>query len=91
MDRRFACDPKKRAALLRQREFDLLDLTTVFDDPRRLDFPDLRFEYGEERRITIGTAIERVFTVVYTVRGRVTWLITAWPSSKKERSRYAER
>jgi uncharacterized protein (DUF4415 family)/uncharacterized DUF497 family protein len=79
----YACDPAKRAALLREREFDLFDMAEVFDDARRLDFTDLRFDYGEERRITIGRAIERVFTVVYTVRGQVTWLITAWPSSRR--------
>jgi uncharacterized DUF497 family protein len=30
-----------------------------------------------------------VFTIVYTMRGDVTWLITAWPANRKERARYA--
>jgi uncharacterized protein len=84
----FACDPRKRASLLQAREFDLLDMAEVFGDRRRLDFPDLRFDYGEARRVTIGMALGRVFTVIYTVRGPVTWLITAWPSNRKERERY---
>jgi uncharacterized DUF497 family protein len=84
----FECDPGKRAWLLRERRFDLLDVAEVFADPRRLDFADRRFDYGEERRITIGLALGRIFTVIYSKRGPVTWLITAWPSSRKERSRY---
>jgi hypothetical protein len=90
MDPLFACDPRKRASLLQAREFDLLDMAEVFGDRRRLDFPDLRFDYGEVRRVTIGMALGRVFTVIYTARGPVTWLITAWPSNRKERERYGK-
>ncbi len=91
MDLIFECDPAKRALLLQAREFDLLDMAEVFEDPRRIDFPDLRFDYGEERRVTIGSALGRVFTVIYTKRGQVIWLITAWPSNRKERIRYGKR
>jgi hypothetical protein len=91
MEPLFRCDPKKRAALLRARGFDLLDMAEVFEDRRRWEFADLRFGYGEERRVTIGMALGRVFTVVYTVRGSVIWLITAWPASRKERERYGQR
>jgi uncharacterized DUF497 family protein len=91
MDRVFGCDPQKREVLLQTRSFDLLRMAEVFDDRRRLDFTDQRFEYGEERRVTIGMALGRLFTVVYTVRGPVIWLITAWPSNRKERNRYGER
>jgi len=91
MDAVFGCDPLKRSVILSERGFDLLDMAEVFADPRRLDLPGLRFDYGEERRIAIGAALGRVFTVVYTKRGPVTWLITAWPSSRKERERYGLR
>lgn len=91
MEPLFGCDPHKRALVLEQRGFDLLDMAEVFVDRRRLDVPDLRFDYGEERRVTIGRALGRVFTVVYTMRGPMIWLITAWPSNKKEREHYAKR
>jgi uncharacterized protein len=87
----FQCDPGKRVSLLQAREFDLLDMAEAFADPQRLDFPDLRFDYGDERRIIIGLALGRIFTVIYTKRGPITWLITAWPSSRKERDRYGKR
>ncbi len=91
MERLFGCDPAKRRWLLNERGFDLLDVTAVFADTNRRDHVDMRFDYGETRRVTIGRALGRVFTVVYTMRGPVTWLITAWPASRKEREHYGDR
>lgn len=91
MERLFGCDPKKRDLLKLERYFDLMDMAEVFSDDKRLDLPDNRFDYGEERRVTIGTALGSIFTVVYTMRGPTTWLITAWPAHRKERARYGER
>lgn len=91
MERLFDCDPGKRERLLQERLFDLRDMAEVFSDPRRLDILDARHDYGEERRVTIGRAIGRIFTVVYTIRGTTTWLITAWIANRKERARYEER
>ena len=91
MERVFDCNPAKRARLLDERGFDLRDMGEVFHDPARLDFADMRFDYGEERRVTIGSAGIGIFTVVYTMRRPVTWLITAWAANRKERERYAAR
>jgi uncharacterized DUF497 family protein len=88
MKRVFGCDPKKRAMLLNERGLDLLDMGAVFEDHRRIDLADHRFDHGEERRVTIGRVCGRTFTLVYTMRGSMTWLITAWPSNKRERARY---
>ena len=84
----YACDAVKRDGFLRLRGFDLLDLAAVFEDPRRIDKPDRRRDYGEERRVVIGRALGRIYTVVYTWRDPVIWLITGWPANRKERSRY---
>jgi uncharacterized DUF497 family protein len=84
----FDCDPSKRDKLLTARSLDLLSMGAVFFDERRVEFIDIRRDYGEERRVTIGQVRGELFTVVYTMRGQVTWLITAWPSSRKERARY---
>jgi uncharacterized DUF497 family protein len=91
MERVFGCDPGKRASVLKQRHFDLLAMAEVFENGRRLDYPDMRFDYGEERRVAIGVALGRIFTVVYTMRGPVTRVITAWLANRKERERYEER
>lgn len=91
MERLFGGHPGKRAWLQQERGFDLLDMAEVFADCRRLDAVDHRFDYGEERRVTVGVALGSIFTVVYTMRGSTTWLITAWPANRKERARYGER
>ncbi|MEA2873082.1 MAG: uncharacterized protein QOH67_3058 [Hyphomicrobiales bacterium] len=88
MERTFAFDSGKRAVLIARRGIDLSVVSAVFDDRQRIDYADTRFDYGEERRVTIGKVDGDFFTVVYTLRGDVTWLITAWPSSRKERARY---
>ena len=85
MERLFGCDDKKRARLLDERGFDLLDMAEVLTDPARLDVVDQRFDDGQERRVTIGSAAGRILTCVYTMRGAVTWLIAAWPANRKER------
>ena len=91
MERLFACYPGKRALLQQERGFDLLDMAEVFADDKHLDAVDSRFDYEEESRVTIGAALGGIFTVVYTMRGSTTWLITAWPANRKERARYGER
>jgi uncharacterized DUF497 family protein len=88
MERTFDFNPRKRATLIARRGIDFLVVSAVFDDRQRIDWADTRFDYGEERRVTTGKVSGDFFTVVYTMRGDVTWLITAWPSSRKERARY---
>jgi uncharacterized protein len=88
MKRAFDCDPTKRQLVLLRRNIDLLDVAAVFLDENRIDMSDSRNDYGEERRVTIGKAMGRTFTLVYTERPPKIWLITAWPSSRKERALY---
>ena len=88
MERTFVCNPSKRDKLLAERRLNLLSMGAIFRDEKRIEFVDTRRSYGEERRVTIGQVRGELFTLVYTMRGEVTWLITAWPSSRKERARY---
>lgn len=88
MQRIFDCDPSKRDKLLAERRLNLLSMGAIFVDEKRIEFVDTRVDYGEERRVTTGQVRGQLFTLVYTMRGNVTWLITAWPSSRKERARY---
>jgi uncharacterized DUF497 family protein len=88
MERTFDCNRSKREKLWAERRINLLSMGAVFRDEKRVEFVDARREYGEERRVTIGRVRGQLFTVVYTIRGNVTWLITAWPSSRKERARH---
>ena len=86
----FDWDDVKDAQNVAVRGVSFADAAGVFTDPNRLDWVDLRRDYGETRRKTIGKVGDVYLTVVYTLRGEVCRIITAWPSSRKERSRYGE-
>ncbi len=60
----------------------------VFEDKNRIDFPDDRKDYKEDRRITIGKIFEILHTVVYTLRKNVTRIISVRRSKKNERIFY---
>lgn len=62
----------------------------VFRDPFALELIDTRFDYGEERFITIGMGARGVLTVVNTQRGERVRLISARRATKEEALAYAE-
>ena len=62
----------------------------VFRDPLALELLDTRFDYGEERFITIGVSARGVLTVVNTQRGESIRLISARRATKEEAKAYAE-
>lgn len=87
--RTFGWDPSKAGENLVALDRPTFEVAArVFLDPRRTDDADARFDFGEERRITIGTIRGRVYTIVYTMRGAKTWIISARPAHRKERRRY---
>ncbi len=62
----------------------------AFFDTHRLDDADRRYEYNEERRVTIAMIEGRILVVAYTRRGESIRLISARPANARERKRYAE-
>jgi len=55
-----------------------------------LDAEDVRRDYGEERRLTLGKIEGRLYAVAYTVRGGIVRLISARKANERERRRYDE-
>ena len=64
--------------------------TSVFEDPDVADFDASRVDDGEERRKAVGMIQDRLFTVVYTVRGKVMRIISARLSNATEKRRHAD-
>lgn len=60
----------------------------VFDDPFRLEIEDDRFDYGEERIITLGLIDSRVYVVIYTPRDECCRIISARKANARESRRY---
>ena len=51
---RYTCDPRKKAANLKKHGFDFDDAPLVIESARTLTFEDRRFQYGEQRFVTLG-------------------------------------
>lgn len=84
----FEFDNAKNAANLHKHGIDLRDAAYVFLDLHKLDLPDLRKDYGEERRIRVGRVENRVWVVVYTQRADAIRLISARKANDREQNRY---
>ena len=65
--------------------------TRAFDDDNRLTVIDDRFDYDEVCYITLARIEQRVYVLVYTMRGSVIRLISARKANSKEVKRYDNR
>lgn len=61
----------------------------VFIDNDRLIKRDERFDYGEERIITMGHVNNRLHVVVYTQTNDIIRIISARKANRREQKRYA--
>jgi uncharacterized DUF497 family protein len=86
---RITFDPAKRQKTLDERQLDFLDALTVFDGPN-YRFTDERFDYGEERLVTIGLLQGRMVVVIWTPRGDVRHVISMRKANDREKVRYGK-
>lgn len=82
-------DPAKRAATLAQRGLDFADAGEVFEN-LLIENADNRFDYGEERRITVGLLRGRMVVLVWTPRGEDRHIISMRKANGKEQRRYGK-
>jgi len=64
--------------------------TAVFIDPHHITVIDDRFDYDEERLVTLGRTHDGILVVVTTERdeGQITRIISARKANKRERIAY---
>ena len=60
---RYTFDPKKRAANLKKHGYDFKDSLLVIESTATVTFEDRRFDYGEQRFITLGVLHEQVVAI----------------------------
>jgi uncharacterized DUF497 family protein len=77
-------DPAKRAATLAARGVDFVDAAAVFAS-RNSTRRDLRFDYGEDRFITIELNGNRLVVVVWTPRSDSRRMISMRDANAKEK------
>lgn len=83
-------DPAKYAETLTQRGLDMSRAAEVFDGDT-LSVADHRFDYGEERFITIGFLDKRMVVLAWTKRGDVTRIISMRKANAREQKSYGPR
>jgi hypothetical protein len=84
----FEWDENKSDICFDQRGFDFAYVAQAFIDPNRLIKKDTRWDYGEDRYQLLGSIAQRVFCVVYTLRGSTIRIISARKANQREVNRY---
>ena len=87
---RFTFDPRKRAANLKKHGLDLADAQAVIESGATVTFEDRRFDYGEERFVTIGPLGDLLVTLVTVETEDEIRSISMWESTSHEKETYRE-
>ena len=86
---RYEWDDKKNESNYNKHNFEFSDGIEIFFDPLRLVKKDIRFYYGENRYLIIGTKREAVLLVCFTMRGLFKRrIISVRKASRQERRKY---
>jgi uncharacterized DUF497 family protein len=83
-------DPVKRDQTFNNRGLAFEDAALIFAGPT-YDQIDDRFDYPEERIVTVGMLEDRMMIVVWTQRGDARHVISMRKANEREQKRYAER
>jgi uncharacterized DUF497 family protein len=81
-------DPAKNLKNIHEREISF-ELAVDFDLATAKIWTDTRKDYGEERFIALGYIGERLFSMVFTVRGDVLRVISLRKANSREVKSYA--
>ena len=87
---RITFDPTKRDRTLAERGLDFARAEEVFAGKVFIREDD-RFDYGEDRWITVGLLDERMVVVVWTQRGNARHVISMRKANEREQARYRNR
>lgn len=83
-------DPQKRNKTLAERGLDFARADEVFAG-RHFTAEDVREDYSEPRRITVGKLDGRMVVLVWTPRGEIRRIISMRKANEREQARYANR
>jgi uncharacterized DUF497 family protein len=84
---RFTWDEKKRRATLEARRLDFADARKVFAGPT-FTWEDKRFDYGEQRFVTLGLLSGNVVVLVHTESEEHIHVISMRKAEKDEQELY---
>jgi uncharacterized DUF497 family protein len=84
---KFTWDEKKRIANIRNHGFDFVDAKEVFEGIT-FTLEDDRFDYGEERFITLGLLEGTIVVIAHTEKGNEIRIISMRKATKHEQKIY---
>ena len=84
----FDWDENKNKSNQKKHGIDFNDAKEVFEDESSVISEDLRKDYGENRWKIVGKIYGSIISVIYTIRDKVTRIISARKASRKERDEY---
>jgi uncharacterized DUF497 family protein len=87
---RYSFDPAKRASNLRKHGFDLADAPKVIESGKTVTFEDRRFDYGEERFVTLGPLGEKLVAIVTAEAEDLIRVISMRKADRHEQALYRE-
>ena len=87
---RIEWDSDKNRSNFSKHGLDFADAEDVFDGPC-VTFVDDRFEYSEERFITLGLLAGRVVVIAHTPRGEAVRIISMRKANRREQKIYQKR
>ena len=87
---RITFDPIKRGRTLAERGLDFAQAKEVFAG-KTFTREDDRFDYGEDRWITVGLLDQRMVVVVWTQRGKTRHVISMRKANEREQATYRNR
>ena len=87
---RYEWDETKNRSNFAKRGLDFKDAEQVFGGSC-VTFEDNRFDYGEERFITLGLLAGRLVTIAHAPRGEATRIISMRKANRREQKIYQKR
>ncbi len=82
-------DTEKRNATLEARGLDMADAGEVFEGAH-MTFPDIRFDYGESRFVTVGFLSGRMVVLAWTHRGTTRRIISLRKANDREQRKFGQ-
>ncbi len=86
----FEWDDAKSDTCFADRGFDFAYVAHAFLDEDRIVGLDRRWDYGENRYRLLGAVDDRVFVVIYTMRGSNIRIISARKANRREVREYEQ-
>ena len=83
----FGWHEAKRLRNIREKGVDFRDAVLIFESPVLIK-EDRRRDYGEQRFRALGMVDDEYVVVVYTWRGSICWIISAWKVGDDGKERY---